>query len=155
MPPKKHKKGNQTVRGNPAKRIRRPSRRSIEATSAASETSDVHVPRAPASNQTAAERRSTSTWIIYLQHHMSFHSRHRIAKTPVDSLALRVGYQRSKVCSTVWTPQPQVQPLILVRMYCLFKILHLISRVYALSLRTSVLGEPVCWGSHYWGTGAG
>ncbi|XP_052710642.1 uncharacterized protein LOC128185011 [Crassostrea angulata] len=48
MPPKKHKKGNQNVRGNPAKRIRRPSRRVIEATPAASETSDV--PCAPASN---------------------------------------------------------------------------------------------------------
>lgn len=49
MPPKKHKKGNQNVQGKPAKRIRRPSRRIIEATSAVSETSDVHVPCAPAS----------------------------------------------------------------------------------------------------------
>ncbi len=48
MPPKKHKKGNQNVRGNPAKRIRTPSRRIIEATSAASETSDALC--APASN---------------------------------------------------------------------------------------------------------
>nr|XP_034319134.1 uncharacterized protein LOC117687081 [Crassostrea gigas] len=47
MPPKKHKKGNQNVQGKPAKRIRRPSRRIIEATSAVSETSDV--PCAPAS----------------------------------------------------------------------------------------------------------
>uniref|UniRef100_K1QWE9 Uncharacterized protein n=1 Tax=Magallana gigas TaxID=29159 RepID=K1QWE9_MAGGI len=83
MPPKKQKKGNQNVRGNPAKRIRRLSRRSIEATSAASETSDVH--DNALLHQTAEERRSTSTWIIYLQHHRSFHSRHRIAKTPVDS----------------------------------------------------------------------
>uniref|UniRef100_A0A8W8L937 Tyr recombinase domain-containing protein n=1 Tax=Magallana gigas TaxID=29159 RepID=A0A8W8L937_MAGGI len=49
MPPKKHKKGNQNVQGKPAKRIRRPSRRIIEATSAVSETSDVHVPCTPAS----------------------------------------------------------------------------------------------------------
>lgn len=36
-------------------------------------------------HQTAEGTRSTSAWIIYLQHHRSFHSRHRIAKATVES----------------------------------------------------------------------
>lgn len=50
LPPEKHKKGNQNIRGNPVKRIRTPSRRVIEAASslAVSETNDT--PCAQASN---------------------------------------------------------------------------------------------------------
>lgn len=128
MPPEKHKKGNQNVRGDPAKRIRTPSRRVIEATlSVMSEISDT--PCAPASNN--GGKTLNVSQLPLAQQFIAQPSSDRQIKAPVDSLALRVSYQRTKVCSTAWALQPQVQSLNLAR-----------------NLLCS--GESVYWGSHYW-----